>query len=65
VGSVTWRGDTVRAFTPGTEYKRTSVMFPVWEARDGDVAIGFKCASGGEGAGFYLDDVDMKIGWAG
>jgi hypothetical protein len=65
VGSVMWRANTIRVFTPGTEYERVSVMFPVWDARDGDVAIGFECVSGGEGAGVYLDDVDMKIGWAG
>jgi hypothetical protein len=52
-------------FIPGLEYERRTVMFPVWDVTDGDVAIGFECVRGGEGVSFHLDDIDMKILWAG
>jgi hypothetical protein len=64
-GSVSWRGNKVVDFTPGTWYDSQSIMFPVADVTDGDVAVGFMCQSGGDGAGFYLDSVSMKIGWAG
>jgi hypothetical protein len=65
VCSVSWRADTIRMFIPGLEYERRTVMFPVWDVTDGDVAIGFECVRGGEGVSFHLDDIDMKILWAG
>ncbi|KAH6451415.1 hypothetical protein HBI57_170180 [Parastagonospora nodorum] len=61
---VRWEGETKVRFTPGTEYGRRSVMFPVGEgAVEGSVEIGVECErSKGE---VWIDDVSFEIGWAG
>ena len=63
VCDVRWGGETKLKFTPGVEYARRSVLFPVGERMEGSVEIGVEC-EGGEGE-VWVDDVSFEVGWAG
>jgi hypothetical protein len=65
VGKIKWNGKEMVEFVPGFEYERTSVLFPVGEAREGEIMIELECEGGGKGAGVWVDDVAMEVGWVG
>lgn len=65
MGRVTWAGDGLVMFTPGTEFDDRSILFGVGEVGEAEVGVGFECERGGEGKGVYVESVSVEIGWAG